>query len=82
MQSKRVSCEREADINEVEKLDINLLVLKSKRSTKDIDLKQVQNVVKKLQALEMNIQELEEGLEAVFRRLVKTRVSLLNILNN
>lgn len=40
LQSKRVSCEREADINEVEKLDINLLVLKSKRSTKDIDLKQ------------------------------------------
>lgn len=77
LQSKNVSYEGEEDINEVEKLDNDLVVLKSKGSSR-----QVQNVVKKLQTLEMSIQGLEEGMETVFRRLVKTRVSLLNILNN
>ncbi|KAI3947748.1 hypothetical protein MKX01_034413 [Papaver californicum] len=34
-----------------------------------------------LEALETSIQSLEEGLELVFRQLIKTRVSLLNILS-
>ncbi|MCL7045786.1 hypothetical protein MKW94_000141 [Papaver nudicaule] len=36
---------------------------------------------KPLEALETSIQSLEEGLELVFRQLIKTRVSLLNILS-
>ncbi|KAK6131428.1 hypothetical protein DH2020_034831 [Rehmannia glutinosa] len=47
----------------------------SKKGTDNIDLKQ-------LKASEMNIQEIEEGLEALFRSLVKTRVSLLNALSH
>ncbi|KAL0360431.1 UNVERIFIED_CONTAM: hypothetical protein Sradi_3727600 [Sesamum radiatum] len=35
-----------------------------------------------LKASEMTIEKFEEGLEALFRSLVKTRVSLLNVLSN
>ncbi|KAI5660930.1 hypothetical protein M9H77_20255 [Catharanthus roseus] len=35
-----------------------------------------------LQSIELVIQELEEGLECLFRRLLKSRVSLLNMLNH
>ncbi|KAI5660936.1 hypothetical protein M9H77_20259 [Catharanthus roseus] len=35
-----------------------------------------------LQSIELIIQELEEGLECLFRRLLKSRVSLLNMRNN
>ncbi|KAL2232199.1 uncharacterized protein LOC105155414 [Sesamum indicum] len=38
--------------------------------------------LKQLKSAEMSIQELEEGLEALFRSLVKTRVSLLNVLSH
>ncbi|KAL2232200.1 UNVERIFIED_CONTAM: hypothetical protein Sindi_1400000 [Sesamum indicum] len=44
--------------------------------------KDLQIVLKQLKASEMGIQELEEELEAFFRSLVKTRVSLLNALNH
>ncbi|PIA46939.1 hypothetical protein AQUCO_01500457v1 [Aquilegia coerulea] len=37
---------------------------------------------KRLEILETSIQSLEEGLENMFRRLIKTRASLLNILSN
>ncbi|RZC51184.1 hypothetical protein C5167_019602 [Papaver somniferum] len=58
-------------VNEVTKIDIAL-------KSKVIEAKEVQ---KPLAALEMNLQELEQGLESVFRCLIKNRVSLLNILN-
>ncbi|KDP31962.1 hypothetical protein JCGZ_12423 [Jatropha curcas] len=77
LQSKRVSCE--VEVNEVENIDAELLVLKS---SKDIKHLQIQNVLKGLESLESSIKEAEEELECVYRQLVKTRVSLLNILNN
>ncbi|KAL0351655.1 UNVERIFIED_CONTAM: hypothetical protein Scaly_1554200 [Sesamum calycinum] len=55
----------------------NLCLLDLQKSGKDL-----QNVLKQLKASEMVIQELEEELEAFFRSLVKTRVSLLNALNH
>ncbi|KAL5557757.1 hypothetical protein UlMin_033968 [Ulmus minor] len=75
-QSKRVSCE---GANEVEKMEAELVALKS---SKNISITEVQKVLKGLEAIESNIQELEDELECVFRRLVKTRVSLLNIFNH
>ncbi|KAF8377726.1 hypothetical protein HHK36_031110 [Tetracentron sinense] len=78
---KRVDKE-EADINEIEKADVAVYALNNKKSCKEIDVVQVQNVQKQLEALESSIQDLEEGLESVFRRLIKTRVSLLNMLNH
>uniref|UniRef100_A0A6N2LD60 Uncharacterized protein n=1 Tax=Salix viminalis TaxID=40686 RepID=A0A6N2LD60_SALVM len=76
-QSKRVSCEAEA--SELEKIDAELLVLKS---SKDINPVQVHNVLKGLVALESDIQEAEEELEASYRKLLKTRVTILNILSH
>ncbi|RZC67857.1 hypothetical protein C5167_011555 [Papaver somniferum] len=59
-------------ISEVMKIDIAL-------KSKGIEVKDVQ---KPLEAVEMNLQDLEVGLESVFRCLIKNRVSLLNILNH
>ncbi|KAL7155610.1 hypothetical protein ABFS83_03G087400 [Erythranthe nasuta] len=44
--------------------------------------KSTKNMLKQLKSSETTIQELEEGLEALFRSLVKTRVSLLNVLSH
>ncbi|KAF8377727.1 hypothetical protein HHK36_031111 [Tetracentron sinense] len=83
MQTKHVSCEgEESNINEVEKADVAVYALNNKKSCNEIDVVQVQNVQKRLGALEFSIQDLEEGLESMFRRLIKTRVSLLNMLNH
>ncbi|KAL7155611.1 hypothetical protein ABFS83_03G087500 [Erythranthe nasuta] len=57
----------------------DLSSLKIQKSTKNMDSK---NMLKKLKSSEMTIQEIEEGLEALFRSLVKTRVSLLNVLSH
>ncbi|XP_061969893.1 uncharacterized protein LOC133692771 [Populus nigra] len=76
-QSKRASCEGKA--TELEKIDAELLVLKS---GKDINPIQVKNILKELELLESSIHEAEEELEAVYRELLKTRVSILNILSH
>ncbi|EYU17519.1 hypothetical protein ABFS82_03G079800 [Erythranthe guttata] len=57
----------------------DLSSLNIQKSTRNMDSK---NMLKKLKSSEMAIQELEEGLEALFRSLVKTRVSLLNVLSH
>ena len=67
------------EATELEKIDAELLVLKS---GKDINPIQVQNMLKELELLESAIHEAEEELEAVYRKLLKTRVSILNILSH
>ncbi|KAL7155616.1 hypothetical protein ABFS83_03G088000 [Erythranthe nasuta] len=57
----------------------DLSSLNIQKSTKNIDSK---SMLKQLKSTEMTIQEIEEGLEALFRSLVKTRVSLLNVLSH
>ncbi|XP_051124476.1 uncharacterized protein LOC127246890 [Andrographis paniculata] len=57
----------------------DLCSLNISKSQKGMDM---QNMLKHLRASEMTIQELEEGLETLFRSLVKTRVSILNILSH
>ncbi|XP_008243674.1 PREDICTED: uncharacterized protein LOC103341901 [Prunus mume] len=83
VQPKRVSCEGEetANTNELEKVygALNALIIhKSKKSDYAM---QVENVQIWLQDLEANIQDIE-GLECLFGRLIKARVSLLNIFNH
>ncbi|KAJ9170671.1 hypothetical protein P3X46_018763 [Hevea brasiliensis] len=79
LQSKRVSSEVENEASEVEKIDAELFILKS---SKGISISAIPNLLKGLETLESSIQEAEEDLECIYRRLVKTRVSLLNILNH
>ncbi|KAL7155597.1 hypothetical protein ABFS83_03G086200 [Erythranthe nasuta] len=57
----------------------DLSSLNIQKSTKNMDSK---NMLKQLKSSEMTIQELEQGLEALFKSLVKTRVSLLNVLSH
>ncbi|XP_052193859.1 uncharacterized protein LOC127802193 [Diospyros lotus] len=72
----------ETRTNEFEKVDNTLALLnghKTSRSGGAMSLDMLQN---ELQMMDMRIQDLEEGLECLFRSLIKTRVSFLNILNH
>ncbi|XP_062119179.1 uncharacterized protein LOC133832899 [Humulus lupulus] len=72
MQSKRVGCDDDV-VNEFAKVDAVLLNNETNKGDQAmVDLKN----------LEMCVQNFEQMLESLFRRLIKTRVSLLNILNN
>ncbi|WCJ31197.1 hypothetical protein M5689_012706 [Euphorbia peplus] len=77
LKSKKTSCEVEIEANEVEKVDAELTVFKSNKN-----INQIQNILKGLVELQQSLNEAEEELDCVYRRLVKTRVSLLNILNH
>ncbi|KAL6276065.1 hypothetical protein ACE6H2_019666 [Prunus campanulata] len=80
VQPKRVSCEGEetVDMNELEKVDaaLNALITHDPKKSGYTTATQVENVQIWLQDLETNIQDIE-GLECLFRRLIKARVSLL-----
>ncbi|KAK4284738.1 hypothetical protein QN277_001526 [Acacia crassicarpa] len=79
MYTRRVACAQEAEENEFALVDAAiqsfLLNLTSKRDHSN-------NLQNQLENLETRIHDLEEGLEFLFRRLIKTRVALLNILNH
>ncbi|KAJ6368902.1 hypothetical protein OIU78_001301 [Salix suchowensis] len=78
MHPRRISCEaEETEVNEFEKLDSALHSLIYKKSISDNTVP-VENVLHQLKEFDFCIQELEEGLESLYRRLIKTRVSLLN----
>lgn len=83
--SKRVGCEvDEKVVNEFENVDeiVHTLMCCETRNKCDHSLDCVENVKTQLQNLESCVQDFEERLERLFRRLIRTRVSLLNILNN
>ncbi|KAJ1393646.1 hypothetical protein SESBI_34830 [Sesbania bispinosa] len=77
--TKRTGCTPVTDENEFSQLDAALqsyvlhMVCKSDNSC---------NLQNRLEKLESCIQDFEEGLEFLFRRLIKIRVALLNILNH
>ncbi|XP_018498604.2 uncharacterized protein LOC108865734 [Pyrus x bretschneideri] len=64
--------------HELDGVDTALYSL-SKSSSADVE--KVQSAQKRLEALEIIIEGLENGLDSVFRRLIKTRASLLNIIS-
>ena len=82
MQHKRVACEEaEADLSEFEKVDTALCTLLGHKN-KSVNVMHVDNVHNEVAKLELSIQDLEEGIEFLSRHLIKTRVSLLNILSH
>ncbi|KAE8719155.1 putative Eukaryotic translation initiation factor 3 subunit A [Hibiscus syriacus] len=77
MYQKRVLCEEvEHRTNEIANVEAALHSM-----IKSGNMKNAEDVQNKLQNSEMCIQDLEEGLESFFRRLIKARVNVLNILN-
>ncbi|KAK8567904.1 hypothetical protein V6N13_105848 [Hibiscus sabdariffa] len=81
MSSKHITCQGEAtETNEFEKVDSVLCTLidnKTRKSGKiSSDGAQIE-----LQKLESSIQDFEDGVECLLRLLIKTRVSVLNILS-
>ncbi|XP_061969889.1 uncharacterized protein LOC133692769 [Populus nigra] len=77
--SKLLKSRSTVDAKEVGMINAEVLAW---RSSKDISLVQVQNLLKHLEASQSSIQEVEEELEFAYRLLLKTRVSLLNILTH
>ncbi|ONH92441.1 hypothetical protein PRUPE_8G175800, partial [Prunus persica] len=74
MQSKKVACEEEAEANEFAQVDAALNSLIGHKTSKS-QHQNVDNVQNQLNKLEACIQDQEEGLECLFRQLIKTRVS-------
>ncbi|XP_010242843.1 PREDICTED: uncharacterized protein LOC104587087 [Nelumbo nucifera] len=69
--------------NEVERVNTALCALHGNTwRDEKTDAIGVQTANKRLEALELAIEDLEFELECMFRRLIRTRVSLLNILSN
>ncbi|KAG4967059.1 hypothetical protein JHK87_032710 [Glycine soja] len=77
--SKKVSCSQLADESEFAQLDDALQSNMFAQTSKFENMNKLQNQLKKVESL---VQDLEEGLEFLFRRLIKSRVALLNILNH
>ncbi|KAK7351861.1 hypothetical protein VNO77_11604 [Canavalia gladiata] len=77
MQPKRVACDsQESNTNEFEKVDAALLSFLSHKPSS------IENFPSQLENLEMCIQDLEIGVGHLSRKLIRTRVSLLNIFNH
>ncbi|EYU40466.1 hypothetical protein MIMGU_mgv1a019954mg [Erythranthe guttata] len=75
MQSKKVVSEDEgANVNEFEKIDGLLQT--------SVENEQVEQITTHLKGMDSSIQSLEQELESLFRQLIRSRVSLLNILNH
>ncbi|XP_004507466.1 uncharacterized protein [Cicer arietinum] len=77
MNPKRAVCDsQESDTNEFEKVDTTLQSLISHKSSS------TENFQNDMENLEMCIQDLEIGVEHISRKLIRNRVSLLNIFNH
>ncbi|XP_039006642.1 uncharacterized protein LOC120134242 [Hibiscus syriacus] len=82
MSSKHVTCEGEAMYtNEFEKLDAVLCALIGNKTRKSGKMS-IDDAQLELQKLESSIQGLEDAVECLLRLLIKTRVSVLNILSH
>ncbi|XP_045806241.1 uncharacterized protein LOC123899210 [Trifolium pratense] len=79
IQPKRVSCSLVAEESEFAQVDVALQSFVFSKTSK---LEEVNDLQNNLEKMELCIQDFEEGLEFLFRRLIKIRVSILNILNH
>ncbi|XP_059649960.1 uncharacterized protein LOC132295680 [Cornus florida] len=81
MHQKSVSQHDEAEMNEFEKVATALHSLTGHKTSKFDNIMNVENLQNQLGKMDSLIQDAEEKLECLFRRLIRTRVSLLNILS-
>lgn len=80
---KRVASEdAETDTNELEKVNAALQSLMSHKRSRSDYIMHVENMKNWLEESESSIHDLDEMLECLFRHLIKTRVSLINIFNH
>ncbi|GAA0144489.1 hypothetical protein LIER_04922 [Lithospermum erythrorhizon] len=66
-------------MNELENVDLALGKLTSQDSSKHLDAEKIELADKRMKELETRVQVIENGLEDVFKHLIRSRVSLLNI---
>ena len=71
-----IACESNSGLNEFENVDVALSSI-----VEEMEVEKSQIAQKRLESLEMAAQEIESGLDGVFRRLIKTRASMLNIIS-
>ncbi|GKV52883.1 hypothetical protein SLEP1_g59439 [Rubroshorea leprosula] len=76
-QKKRIACEGEENENEITNAEATLLSIIGGKTSIGIENAQIE-----LQKAGSSIQDLEEGLEIIFKQLIKARATILNILNH
>ncbi|CAJ2635872.1 uncharacterized protein LOC123882421 [Trifolium pratense] len=69
------------NINELEKVDFGVSSLIMESLSKDAEAEKIQSAHGRLEALVVAIEGIENGLECLFKRLINTRVSFLNIIS-
>ncbi|EOX97493.1 Eukaryotic translation initiation factor 3 subunit A, putative [Theobroma cacao] len=78
---KRTACEQAGrDINEFEKVDASLRLLVNQKMSRSENIINIE-MQNQLKDLELCTQDFEDGLECLFRCMIKARVFLLNTLN-
>ncbi|KAI4314628.1 hypothetical protein L6164_027516 [Bauhinia variegata] len=70
---------QQESVNELEKVDFALNTLVMNDSSKDVEVEKIQSAERRLQGLVGGIEGIENELECLFRHLINTRVSFLNI---
>ncbi|XP_057419487.1 uncharacterized protein LOC130713705 [Lotus japonicus] len=73
------SNDQQENINELEKVDFALSSLIMENVSKDAEAEKIQSAHRRLEALVVAIERIENESECLFKRLINTRVSFLNI---
>ncbi|KAJ1378704.1 hypothetical protein SESBI_47557 [Sesbania bispinosa] len=80
MQKGVFACnDQHENINELEKVDFAVSSLVMEYPSKGVEAEKIQSAHGRLEALVVAIEGIESGLECLFKRLINTRVSFLNI---
>ncbi|PIA46962.1 hypothetical protein AQUCO_01500475v1 [Aquilegia coerulea] len=83
MKSKSIMSEKEQEhSNEVERVDVAVHALCDHNLSTSAEAERVKIAHRALKALEVTIDGLENGLDCMYRRIIQTRVSILNALNH
>ena len=78
----QLQCNNQVEnVNELEKVDLALCRMVMDNATKDFEAENIQFAQKELEAVVVVIEGLENGLDCLFKHLINTRVSFLNIVS-